>query len=397
MPQKIIYVNAGFDIELGNYDASRFKERIEELELLGFALSKGNDYVVTNLKPDDAFYSYLSAKKIHISDNIANVGDVADFEEIELWGWNKQAAERISINNVSDEYFKSVKNVNSRAFSASLQKELNFPISAEVLHSVEEVTEFVRREKRNIVIKSNYGSSGTGFLIYRDGKIDNKDLKHVTHLFNKKNSVVTGEKWVNRTLDFSCVFMVGKDGKAGNILMNRLYNKKRGIFHAVDCAEGDLILKNYLLKEEISRLYDVCHRSADELAQNGYFGYAGFDGFKFEDGGRDFLQPFCEINARMSMARYAFVVTNRLNAGKYVRLISFPVRANNMVRNYEDLQRLFGKYDYDSERGEGILIVNPLYFLKNGGRKKISSIYLLATAHSYELFQKMCFHIDEMF
>lgn len=395
----LIYINSGFDVELSGRSLSKYSEKISELELNGLMLSKPGDTVISDALPCGDFYEYMQRMNVTISQNIKPEEFSRNYENLILWGYNSLVLEKISLKGFCEKFLNQVKIVNGREFSANIQKELNFPIVAEVLKSREEAIEFASKfAPLDIVFKSNFGSSGTGFVLCRGSKLSDKEIRAIDRLLKKDGSLITGELWGERLLDFSCVFNVDYNGSCSDLYMNVLQNRRKGVFSAVYCAQGDNLLKKYISQEDADYLKEVCTVVSTHLFEAGYTGYAGIDGFIYENEGKKVLQPFCEINARMSMARYAVLVKSRLSCKNgFAGIFTAPYKSNRMLNSYEDLIKLFGKYNYSPENKEGILILNPLNYIKNGMKFRSNTVFVGIFANSYETFEEISLFASKIF
>jgi len=173
-----------------------------------------------------------------------------------------------------------VKILTSKIFSFENSPQL--PESA-LLENASQAEEWCASTPHPKVLKDPLGFSGRGHLILRRPDYD----------FTQLSFPLIGEPWVERTLDFSTHFEIGKEISC--VGQTRMENSKQG--HFISCATGahhEIDLTPLLTK----------------IQAMGFFGPLSIDSFIYENG----LHPIVEINPRLTMSSIAIKIAKKLHS-----------------------------------------------------------------------------------
>ena len=116
------------------------------------------------------------------------------------------------------------------------------------------------------------------------------------------------EPWMERLVDLGCLGMI-EDANTWRILPpHRLETDHAGVFRGI-AVDPDA---SWLAPGERDQVAAAATGAARALAQAGYRGPFGIDGFAYRRAGERGLQPMCEINARLSFGFVAHALAQRL-------------------------------------------------------------------------------------
>ncbi|MBN1500278.1 MAG: hypothetical protein JW982_08985 [Spirochaetes bacterium] len=393
MPSTLFYLNSGFDIELGGYENTKNIPILNELSMNYVVLSGREDIVLSNSVPDDGFYRYLEKNGISASQNIISPEDWemesnSDMKNFQLWGYNEPAVKMLKLKEGSYPPVESVRELNSREFCHFLKHKFNPDCGSQICYGMKELEETIEKiSDFPVVIKSFFGSSGTGMMI-RDGKkISRKEIGRLSGFLNGMSTGFIVEPWRERTADFSLGMMIDSYGKITKKYFNVLKNTEKGIFRSV-LVSGDSELAGLILNDNGNFELDrYAHAVTEEAAAKKYYGYIGIDGYCFNEKGKTSIEPLSEINARNTMAGYVIQLKSQYSACRYARLIISRFSSSN-IKDYGSLEELLSFHKFDISSGEGILLCNPLYY--RTGDRVYKTLYL-----NFAVFANSIHQIDE--
>ncbi len=196
-----------------------------------------------------------------------------------------------------------IRRVNSKAFSTKLSSGMEHPFHGMVITGINELENLLTSGKP-MLVKDVFGVSGKGSYLA-------DSQSSITYLFkglqkqisNGKKLYFVVEPYLNKKLDFSCQFYVGKKGMTlESIQVIRNNNLSYG-----GTITADKEFLSYLEKE---KYLQVMESVAEAMAQEGYYGDACVDSMVLTD---DTIIPIVEINARKSMSLIKRQIEKRLN------------------------------------------------------------------------------------
>lgn len=243
--------------------------------------------------------------------------------------------------------------VNSKAVVKDLCSQLGLPTPAgRVCYSTMELEETsleLFRSFNKIVVKEPYGSSGKGMIIVKSMdrifKLASKFVNQDCQLEHKLCWIVEG--WYE---DISCshntqylIYPSGEIvymGTAEQILKKQVY-------------EGNIIESNWrnsfvpLLKDQ--QLEMVRH-----IAKQGYHGLAGIDSLLRHDGT---AFPVIEINGRINMSTYAFVLLDRLGHTSNAVLKTYTLKCTEQLSLKKFIRQTGEDIFFKNQSNHGIIIL----------------------------------------
>lgn len=214
--------------------------------------------------------------------------------------------------------------VNSKCFIKQLCGQLSIPTPAgRVCQSWEELYDTAAdlfRTFQRIIVKEPYGSSGKGMVIIKSRERLMKLVDKYREMFgtDMRCPCWIVEGWYENALhSFNSQYLVRPDGEIRFVGIGRQLLKNQ-------VYEGSAIASDWHL--EGSQPYNIkeAHRKvADHLYQKGYTGLIGIDSLVTTD---KEVFPVIEVNARMNMSTYAFLVLEALGANKSALLKSYTMK-----------------------------------------------------------------------
>lgn len=318
-PDRIFYLNALFDLELGGFPTTKVRQSVAEMSILFAPLLTAGDRLLVAVTVPPPFWDYLQRAGFSISQHqIDQVADGATSSSV-VWGWNRAVADRLSLVACPDTFpaFETVKEINNRRFCSHLAIELGCGVPGSRFCSTPDTIELAARELLDsaaVVIKTAFGGSGFGIRIIRHSD----ELEQTRALFTGycNHGGVVVEPWLNRSYDLSTAAMLGKNGSIDSLWFQRLGVNGHGAFYSIFLADHDQLIEPW--RRELTVL---TRGVVEKVAQKGYFGPVGIDSFVYTSasGGRQ-LAAAIEINGRYTMGILAQLIRQRYFAGKALLL-----------------------------------------------------------------------------
>ncbi len=166
-----------------------------------------------------------------------------------------------------------VRQVNSKVFSFSESPKLP---RAALLNNPEEAKNWIHSTPNPKVLKTPFGTAGTGHFL-------NPDVKRLYKL------PLIGEPWVDRVLDFSTQW------KNGELLGATVFeNDPNGTYKGTHAGAVD----PWALEQHLSKAYPLIQK----IKQMGYKDHVGIDAFIYLWEGEKKVHPIVEINGRKTMS-----------------------------------------------------------------------------------------------
>jgi len=140
------------------------------------------------------------------------------------------------------------------------------------------------------VLKKERGASGHGFTFLKAGEA-----------WGDLSPYCVVETWVDRLADVSFLFEVEKSGRIRPQGFTRFFTCD-GIYRgtAIGAALPGREFSRLMIQMEI-----LARNLGPALADSGYYGYAGMDGFLFDYRGQIYIQPCSEVNLRLTFGHLA--------------------------------------------------------------------------------------------
>ncbi len=189
--------------------------------------------------------------------------------------------------------WETVRKINSKVFSFTESPKLP---GAKLLNSQEEVIEWILTTPGPKVLKTPFGTAGSGHLKpnvkqqYTTPKIAT-DFRGPQST-NVKRLYITpliGEPWVERVLDFSTQW------EKGQLIGTTLFeNEPNGTYKGTHVGD----VESWALEEHLA----IAKPLVERIVRMGYMGNLGIDAFIYLWEGKKRLHPIVEINARKTMS-----------------------------------------------------------------------------------------------
>ena len=213
---------------------------------------------------------------------------------------------------------EAVARVNDRSFYLELARNLGHALpGARILSSVAEVEQHLSgggaaaSSSGEWILKAPFSAAGRERLRASGSSFrSSQSRSHAENLFARYGSLLF-EPWLDRIDDFGCCALLDeRDCRIVSLHRQRVdgYGRLRGLELAASSTELPGVTD-----EERSTIEEVVGDVGRSLAEAGYRGPFGIDGWRYRDvDGRRRLHALGEINARMSFGLLARVLVDRL-------------------------------------------------------------------------------------
>jgi hypothetical protein len=274
------------------------------------------DTLIVPAPPPDSFLKYISACGLR-PPRFSTGPEEDDSGEADSlftpFGWNAEAHRRNARHSrpAAAPDAEAVKRVNSRAFSAVLERE-NFPefaCPATFCPNAADLRHWLNTAlPGRYVAKGNHGQAGIGqirFEIPENGSKSGQNapvpgyFRALSRLCQRMDGVVL-EKEQNILAEFGVLFRLHKTGNISTIRVHHLLSEMNGKYSGACVApEG---VPNLILDPWLKNIEESVTRIARALCKEGYFGPVGVDMYVHESEGSARFRAITDINARCSMA-----------------------------------------------------------------------------------------------
>jgi hypothetical protein len=269
------------------------------------------------------------------------------------FGWNGEA---IAINDgqrfpVACPGLEVVRRVNSRVFSAALEKEhftgedggTTFSSTAALaawLASREDLAD-------GWVVKADHGNAALGNRRLRGRKLSRSDSLFVDRLLSEDGQAVV-EPWRQRLSDLCAVFTLSPSGELEGLR-----------FHETVCTSAGALIGVIFDppgREWPEALYHTAEVVAAELSRQDYFGPVCFDAFTYRRGGEERLRTLVDLNCRRPVSDTVFPFWRDRLAGRTLFWRFFSTR-----RLSPDVEEVLtgGEESYHPAGRRGTLLTSP--------------------------------------
>ncbi|MBD3239036.1 MAG: hypothetical protein GF331_00515 [Chitinivibrionales bacterium] len=381
MANTAYYLNGDFDLLLAHGLPERLSRLVPEMTLWYVPAAQNDDVVIVDECIPADFVEYLADAGLQVP--ALTREPVANGKQGHPWGWDRHAVDVLSRAGAVVDHpdLDTVRRVNGRSFSYELATRLGRSVpgarmcrtASEAARSLAAAGPWPR------VVKPEHGNAGIGFrLVHNPGQAA-AAVRYVTELLDKENGPVFVEPWLERRLDISVRFDVGRDGTFSRPGYAQARVSRSGASFAIvepDAASGPCV------HEEAFR--EVAVETAAALHKAGYWGPVNIDAMVARMGTSERLFPLLEINARDSMSRIAHGIAGKLGCTCWRQLRTVGGARPGLPRTYEQLRTRLGASAFDPRTGRGILMVTPLT-CGLPGRTPHRSIFFMAANTEQEL------------
>ena len=317
--------------------------------------------------------------------------DNIEIDEFAVTKYVKECAEKYRmIGSVPEE--KNVKKVNSKIYSSKMRTELNLKNYAIEIYSVSDLENAIKKiseNKKNVLLKEEYGVSGGGNLLLTSKSAQNRVIKMIQKQRNEgKNINLIAEPFLDKKIDFSCQFYISKSGEYKLNSIYQLYNE--GLSYK-ESKKMDTSLLDSLEKQ---KYFQCMENISQRMYKDGYWGNVCVDSMILKSGE---IVPIVEINARKSMSLlkcYSDMFLGRM--GLEGILTSFNFSIKNINFTFEYLIELIEKNEimFNLKKGVGIIILSEktLYINRNASGYQ-GKFYFLSIGENRLIAEK---YIDKL-
>lgn len=277
---------------------------------------QGEGFVVSDL-PEEGYWDTLKQRGI-FPPKAFLLTDLLPFTEIESWGASRLVAEFAAKHNLTYHMpdWEVVRKVNSKQFSFSLGPKLPH---ATLLGNETQAKHWLQSFEGNKVLKTCYGVSGKGHLIINHTTPWERIVRFLKLEWDRHLPVIA-EPWVQRILDFSTQWLIGRDKTIGYVGATLCENNERGEYRFNTVGDEKTLFGIHFpfLQEHLKFVGPVLAH----IAELGFFGNIGIDAMLYNTD--PILHPIVEINARKTMGWAALMMRKRYYPNSTVRFSFVP-------------------------------------------------------------------------
>lgn len=321
---KLLLANTDFEFELDSQMSLSLEKSMAlgnltlQFQFIPVMYAYPEDCILVNGLPDKVYREHLLSLGLWPSEDYLPQFVRVDTSKVfagtclHTWGASKRARQWANEHGVAYELpsWEVVREVNSKAFS--FEHSACLP-GAALLKSEEEVNAWLQLPWPKKVLKTCFGLASRGhFMIDAGTNGDQLALKNFLQKEFAKSLPVIGEPWVERLLDFSTQWQIGKDKSIRYLGATGIMNTPSGRYMGTIAGKEAAIMGEYL------PFLDAHKKQAVQIlnlaAAKGYFGYAGLDAMIYhlsEERESVSLHPIVELNARMTMGLAALLFQQR--------------------------------------------------------------------------------------
>lgn len=323
----LYFSNADFDYQIGNIHTESLRYRVRNWYLWFLAACDEDDYLLVpshavDEKTVGEYRTYLKQFGL-ASGTVISEGTTVNVDRIVCFGYDGNArgyTASCAAASVVEPFFCDepiVRHINNKLFCAGLLHKRGDTIRTV---SQADLNTVLTHDGFPYVIRCPHGSSSNANVIVCNfAELDSAIACRRFEAIDR----VSVERWYERTADYSAGFVIDESGQLQSFNLRRLYNSERGIFSMVRPLTGtetentEVIWRSALATAQF--LYG-------EIASLAYRGPVNFDFFTYRDSQqKETIKPFCDINARNTMALIGSIIASRVNAKDYA-LASFNAR-----------------------------------------------------------------------
>jgi len=340
------------------------------------------DFVFTETALSDYFIHSLQPLNFQIKtvtpDDLSGNREMFQHSTIDLWGISPQSVyyfEKLNkLRNLSlviPQWKEEYRFLGSRFASHNVLAELieRIPeaerdILPHFISDIEEIDKEISQSQDRLLIKSPYSSSGRGLIWLPPEKLAQSERQILGGML-KKQSQVSVEKALDKTMDFSMHFEITNQGDTkfigysvfqtngkGAYEKSRLVGQQQSEKQINDLIEADLLLKTRIALIEIIR----------EMYAPYYQGSVGVDMLIYKAGDSYRLHPCVEINMRKSMGYLAVRLFEKYihpdSQGEF--FIEYSRNSQTTLQKHEQLQKQYPLIIENERIRSGYLSLCPI-------------------------------------
>lgn len=314
--------NTFFDFELFQHPFPPLEKAFDQhevflqLQFLPFLYASKEDGVAVSFIPEDSFWKHLQALNISPPQlHLIQEEKFPSYQSISVWGHSPTILKWSEKKQLHYEMpsWSVVQLVNSKAFSFEA-----CPLPGGMLiHNEEELQKWLKTIKGTGVLKTCFGTAGTGHLIFEE--IDFSKLRSFAEKEWKEKRAIIAEPWMKRVLDFSTQWEILKSKEIKKVGVTQCENDSKGRYLQNLVGDPTKLFGPHL--EKVEQHQQFVQKVLSKIAALGYFGNVGIDAMIYEkENGSLHLHPIVEINARKTMGFAALAIQQKHFPGKNVQL-----------------------------------------------------------------------------
>ena len=291
-----------------------------DLAFLSAYLAKNDDYVLVARMPD---LNFMKGRRevfgLDCQPIIWEKAQLLSFNEIKPWGWSPRVHNLLKDlkSRCNEQFRESVMATWSEERRGLYSRRVAAACLTDMIRAIPGIGEEVipcecrtlaeirlLSEKRDIVVKAPWSSSGKGVLFIPKGQMTGKEEEVLSGFLHKQGYVMV-EKRLNRVLDFAMEFEMDRLFHLNFLGYSVFQTSRRGEY------EGNRVASRARLEGMISRYtgMGLLHEIREQLEKvltsvfhGKYVGCLGVDMMIYEDESGGFgVQPCVEINLRYNM------------------------------------------------------------------------------------------------
>ena len=291
-----------------------------DLAFLSAYLAKNDDYVLVARMPD---LNFMKGRRevfgLDCQPIIWEKAQLLSFNEIKPWGWSPRVHNLLKDlkSRCNEQFRESVMATWSEERRGLYSRRVAAACFTDMIRAIPGIGEEVipcecrtlaeirlLSEKRDIVVKAPWSSSGKGVLFIPKGQMTGKEEEVLSGFLHKQGYVMV-EKRLNRVLDFAMEFEMDRLFHLNFLGYSVFHTSRRGEY------EGNRVASRARLEGMISRYtgMGLLHEIREQLEKvltsvfhGKYVGCLGVDMMIYEDESGGFgVQPCVEINLRYNM------------------------------------------------------------------------------------------------
>lgn len=247
--------------------------------------------------------------------------NVCNIKQVVPWGWDKlifrQLSDVLPTLPFAEQNIDTIRQIAHRRIAIEgmeyLRKHhpaLTIPPSATLLHTSEEVAHYIQQHQ-NVILKSPYSGNGRGNLYTRQG-VFSATLQRQTEGVIRRQGAILGEPLYDVVQDFALEYLC-KDKHATFAGYSFFNTQHYGYAGNLLCADQEIEQKltAWIPLQQLHTLRDGLQQFIQTKVAPHYSGYVGVDLFVYQEDGDYKVNPFVEINVRMTMGMAAHILYER--------------------------------------------------------------------------------------
>ena len=352
-----------------------------DLAFLSAYLAKNDDYVLVARMPD---LNFMKGRRevfgLDCQPIIWEKAQLLSFNEIKPWGWSPRVHNLLKDlkSRCNEKFRESVMATWSEERRGLYSRRVAAACLTDMIRAIPGIGEEVipcecrtlaeirlLSEKRDIVVKAPWSSSGKGVLFIPKGQMTGKEEEVLSGFLHKQGYVMV-EKRLNRVLDFAMEFFADEWEQVHFIGYSLFETDKRGVYKENLLAADRVIearISTYVSAEILHQVGRALQVELAEVIKGSYEGYLGVDMMicRTQNSGYA-IHPCVEINLRMNMGVVARLIYDNYvcdgGQGRYV--IEYYAKPGEAWHSHLALQEKHPLYLENGKVKSGYLSLTPV-------------------------------------